>query len=405
VKIIYLHQYFLTPDMAGGTRSYELARRLVRAGHDVHMITSDQSAAGGRGGWRHSVEDGIQVHWAGVPYNNHMGFAARVGAFLTFAAMATRRAARLDGEVIFATSTPLTIAIPAILASWRRRVPFVFEVRDMWPDVPIAIGALRNPVLKWAARRLELLAYRRATHVVALAPGMRDDIVRKGIVPGKISVIPNGCDLDVFGASAAASPRDEHAWLGRRRLVLFAGTIGRANGVEYLAHVAREALALDPELRFAVIGSGRERDAVRAAAADLGVLERNFFMLDAVPKRELSRWLHAADMIVALFTGPPAVWKDAVQNKFFDALAAGKPVASNFDGWQTRVAAEAEVGLMLPPADPAAGARALIGALADERWLSGVAARAHVLAHGRFNRDLLARDLERVLGAAVASGP
>lgn len=386
--------------MGGGTRSYEFARRLVAAGHEVDMITSDQSGASGD--WRETVESGIRVHWAAVRYANEMGFARRIAAFLLFAIRSSIRASRIKSDVIFATSTPLTIAIPAMIASWWRRVPFVFEIRDQWPDVPIAIGAIRNPVAKWLARKLELLTYARATRIVALAPGMRDDIVARGVNPAKTVVIPNGCDLDLFaGEDASASPREQHAWLAGRKMVLFAGTLGLVNGVDYLVRVAADALALDPEVRFVVIGGGQQKAAVRELAERLGVYERNFFMLPPVSKREIARWLRAADLIVALFTGPRVIWKDAVQNKFFDALAAGKPVANNFDGWQSRVAAEADIGLMLDPDDTAAAARQIVEVLANDEWLANVPPRARRLAEGRFNRDMLASELESVLTSAA----
>jgi len=203
----------------------------------------------------------------------------------------------------FATSTPLTIAIPALLVSFWKRIPFVFEVRDMWPDVPIAIGAIRNPILVWLARWLERMTYRRAAHVVALAPGMREDIIAKGVPAEKITVIPNGCDLDVFASSDRGySPRTEYAWLGDRKMLIFAGTLGLVNGVDYLVRLAHQVARLDPEIRFVVIGGGREKDAIRSLAGREGVLDRNFFMIEPMPKRELARWLSAADMAVALFT-------------------------------------------------------------------------------------------------------
>ena len=401
MRIVYLHQYFVTPNMAGGTRSFEMARRLVAAGHEVHVVTTDQSADARHRGWRESVESGIHVHWIGVPYGNEMSNAARINAFMRFALAAARRAASLRSDVIFATSTPLTIALPALFASMLGRTPFVFEVRDMWPDVPIALGVLRNPIAVWLAKQLEMTAYRRAKHVVALAPGMRQDIIDKGIDPQKVSVIPNGCDLDVFGVATDSSPRSEFRWLGGRRLVLYAGTLGKVNGVDYLVRIAAAAARIDPEIRFVVIGRGRERDKVRALAEEMNVLDRSFFMLESLPKTELARWLQAADMIVALFTGPRAVWKDAVQNKFFDALAAGRPIANNFDGWQSQVAVASGVGLMLDPDDVDSASRTLVDALNDSGWLDGARVRARALAEGRFNRDRLATELERVLVAAA----
>lgn len=375
-----------------------MARRLVQRGHDVQMITTDQSDNGQGSAWRETVESGIRVHWARVPYRNEMGFAQRVRAFLSFAVMATQRALSMQGDVILATSTPLTIAIPALIVSAWKRIPFIFEVRDNWPDVPIAIGALRNPVAVWLARRLERATYRRASHVVALAPGLRDDIIAKAVPAEKVSVIPNGCDLDVFaGAPEETSPRNEFSWLGTRKMVLFAGTIGLLNGVVYFVRLAAQVGNSDPDIRFVVIGSGRDYEAVRALATQVGVLDRTFFMIAAMPKRRLARWVRASDMIVALFTGPRIVWKDGVQNKFFDALAAGKPIACNFDGWQTRIAEEAGIGVSLHPTDVQIAARQLTTALQDEAWLRAVPPRARELAEGRFNRDRLAGELERVL--------
>ena len=109
MKITYLHQYFITPDVPGGTRSFEMARRLVQMGHDVHVITSDQKVENaGKRTWYETEETGIHVHWFPVPYSNKMSYRARIVAFFRFAFLASRKAASIDSDVIFATSTPLT---------------------------------------------------------------------------------------------------------------------------------------------------------------------------------------------------------------------------------------------------------------------------------------------------------
>ena len=145
MRITYLHQYFNTPDMSGGTRSYEMARRLVARGHEVNMVTSWRTDDGRKKPFE-TVEDGIRVQWLPVPYSNAMSYAQRLVAFGRFVVASTRRAAALPSDIVFATSTPLTIALPAVYAARRQRVPMVFEVRDLWPELPIAMGALRNPV-------------------------------------------------------------------------------------------------------------------------------------------------------------------------------------------------------------------------------------------------------------------
>jgi glycosyltransferase involved in cell wall biosynthesis len=401
MRIIYLHQYFVTPRMAGGGRSYEMARRLVACGHEVHMVTSDQDSVPASAMWRETVEAGIRVHWTSVPYDNVMGYHARIRAFLTFACRAARKAASLRGDIIFATSTPLTIAIPAVYASWRSRVPMVFEVRDLWPAVPIAIGAIKNPVMKWAAIQLERFAYRHAARIVALAPGMRNEIVAAGYPAEHVAVIPNGCDFDNFSDAAPAQQlRQQHSWLGSRPLLVFTGTFGLVNGMAYLVRLADAIFMIDPEIRIVAVGTGREYDLTRQLAAELNVLDKNFFLLGKQPKHVASAWTLAADMTIALFTGPDIVWRDAVQNKFFDSLAAGKPVASNFSGWQSKLAVEAGAGLILSSSSVESAARDLVRALRDRRWLDQTGRAARELAKSRFNRDVLAADLARVLAEA-----
>ncbi len=386
--------------MAGGTRSFEMARRLVAAGHEVNLVTSRREIDAMAIDWEESEETGIKVHWYPVPYSNHMSFVERVAAFLRFAYAAGRKAASFDADVVFATSTPLTIVLPGLFAAWRRRVPLVFEVRDMWPAVPIAMGYLNNPVLRLLAKGLESIAYRRSDHIVALAPGMRHDIIANGIAPEKVTVIPNGCDNDIFGVDLsveAASVRAANIWLQKRKLVLFAGTLGRANGVGFLVHVAAEMRAIDSEVRFVVIGDGAERNELADMARKTGVLDTSFFMLGAMPKTKLAAWIATCDFTVGLFSGPRALWKDAVQNKFFDSLAAGKPVACNFAGFQSQLAVERGVGLILPPDSPQAAARQLYEKLNDAVWNAAASNSARLLAQDDFSRDRLAKELENVL--------
>ncbi len=403
MRIVYLHQYFVTPQMAGGSRSFEMARRLVAGGHEVHMVTSDQVAGASAGLWRESSEAGIQVHWTAVPYDNSMGFGERLRAFFTFAWRAARKAASLRGDVIFATSTPLTIAIPAVYASWRTRVPMVFEVRDLWPAVPIAIGALRNPVLKWAARWLERFAYTHSSRIVALAPGMRDEIIATGYPAKRVAVIPNGCDLDNFSnPHIRRKLREECSWLGNRPLLVFTGTFGLVNGMDYLVRLAKAISDIDPEVRLVAIGDGREFERTRRLASELKVLDRTLFLLGKRPKQEAVAWTHAADMTIALFTGPDIVWRDAVQNKFFDSLAAGKPVVNNFPGWQSKIAEESGAGLILSATNFEEAATDVVHLLRDPSRLQQAGRAARSLAVLRFNRDTQALELAKLLGEACA---
>ena len=403
MKVIYLHQYFNTPEMAGGTRSYEMARRLVSAGHEVHIITTDRNSQRPEHSWRQSFEEGINVHWIAVTYNNKMGFFKRIRAFFAFALKARKKAASLGGDVVFATSTPLTIAIPGVYAAKRNNIPFIFEVRDLWPDVPIALGALKDPLSRYLARRLERYAYDNASHIVALAPGMRDEIIAKGYSHKSFTVIPNGSDMDVFkvGAQEGKKIRSKYDWLGERPLLIYCGQVSRAFGMEYLAHLAGEVKQIDSEVRIAVIGDGNEWQKLHDAAEERGVLNENIFLLGSMVKKDVAKWFSAADMSIALFTGPRIIWKDGVQNKFFDSLAASRPVAINYDGWQSQIALEADAGIVLPADDFSTAAAMLVEKLRDKAWLDEAGRKAHNLAIERFDRDLLAEKLNNVLIEAV----
>ena len=279
MRIVYLHQYFNTPEMAGGTRSYEMARRLVGSGHQVDMVTTyRQDDYQGDGGWFESEEAGIRVHWLPVPYSNQLSYRQRIRAFMKFAFKAAARAAALKCDLVFATSTPLTIALPAVYAARKQRIPMVFEVRDLWPELPIAVGALKNPLFKSAARRLEHFAYFNSEKIIALSPGMKEGIVKTGYPADEVEIIPNSCDMYLYQVESELKEnlRISYQWLQNRPLVIYTGTMGLINGVDYLARLAGEVWQINQDIRFVVIGDGKEKDKVIAEAHKAGVMNKNF---------------------------------------------------------------------------------------------------------------------------------
>jgi glycosyltransferase involved in cell wall biosynthesis len=391
----------MTLEMPGGGRSYQMARRLVAAGHEVQMVTSWRKPTKKRG-WFTTVEEGIQVHWLPVPYSNNMSFRERIFSFIRFAFSSARKAASLDGDVIFATSTPLTIALPGIYASWRKKIPMVFEVRDLWPEIPIAVGAISSPVSIKVARLLELAAYRFSASIVALSPGMKDGIVRTGYSPDSVTVIPNSCDLDLFDVPKKYGDefRSRYEWLGNRPLVIYTGALGFINGVGYLVKIAKRVMELDPDIRFLVVGKGKEKQKIIEAADLLGVLNKNFFMIPEIPKREMPYVLSAADVTTSLVINMKELWANSA-NKFFDSLAAGKPIAINHEGWQADLLRKTGAGLVLDPVNIDQSAKILLQVIKDRAWIEKAGLAAKKLAHDEFSRELLAKRLEAVLRSAV----
>ncbi|WP_433306688.1 glycosyltransferase family 4 protein [Actinoplanes sp. CA-030573] len=398
MRIVYIHQYYCNPGMTGGIRSYEQARRLVAHGHTVDVITTD-IAGGPR---RVTDDDGVTVHWYPVPYSNHMSYARRLRAFAEFMALAAVKAARLEADLVFATSTPLTVAVPGVIAAKLRGVPFVFEVRDLWPEVPIEMGALRNPLARRLACGLANFAYRNAAEVVALSPGMAAGVAARR-PRTKITMIPNAADMAMFDSvrpEAVRRFREDNRWLGDRPLIVYTGALGQVNGVEYLVRAARRMREADPECQVLIVGHGREWESTKALAASAGLLDVTVRMWEQVPKADLPVILGAATMSSSFVRPIRALWDNSA-NKFFDALAASRPIAINYGGWQADLIAESGAGLVLDPYDADAAGALLATRCRDEPWLRRARAAAHALAVERFSRDLLFERFEAVLTRAA----
>lgn len=398
MKIIYLHQYFNTPQDVGGTRSYEMARRLVAYGHRVEMITTRRGSSVSFKGWRQTEESGIRVHWLHVPYSNSMSYPQRMVAFLRFAFKAALKASSLDGDIVFATSTPLTIALPAIYAAKCQKIPMVFEVRDLWPEIPIAADALKGGLPIVAARWLEQFAYKNSEHIIALSPGMKEGIHKTGYPAKRITIIPNSADLDLFNVpdSVGKAFRDQFDWLKSRPLVVYTGTMGLINGVDYLARLAASMRDIYPEVRFLIIGKGKKEGYVREVADQLGVLNQNLFMMEPIPKEEITKVLSAADIATSLFIDLPEMWSNSA-NKFFDALASGTPIVINYQGWQAELLQEMNSGLALDVQDVQGSAQKLSNLLRNKKWLKQASKTARRLAEERFSREILAQKLQSTL--------
>lgn len=387
MKITYLHQYFNTPNMPGGTRSYEMARRLVAMGHDVNMVTSWREADG-RKGWFVTDEAGIKVHWLPVPYSNRMGFGERIRAFFQFALRSAQRAAALEADIVFATSTPLTIALPAVYAARRRKVPMVFEVRDLWPDVPHAMGALNNKFVFWAAERLEKFAYRTSAHVIALTPTMRDFVSGKGIPLSKITSIPNLANLDAF--QMGRKQQDG------RKTILYCGNLGPAHGPEYLVELAEYFHDHGLNIKIEVIGGGKLLDALIQTSTDHGCIDRTISFHGPKPKNQVSDFYLGADATIMTITDCELLYRHSVQNKFFDSLAAGKPVIANYRGYASELAEIMNAGLIVERDDIGAAATKIASYLADQERVFQAGANARKLAEEEFDAEMLAQRLERV---------
>lgn len=397
MKIIYLHQYFNTPEMSGGTRSYEMARRLVAAGHEVHMITSWVKDTDKKD-WFNENIDGINVHWYPNPYNNKMSFKSRIQAFFRFAYAAMNKVSKIPADIVFATSTPLTIAIPAILGARKRKIPMVFEVRDLWPEVPIAMGILNKPYQIFLAKRLERWAYRNSSHIVALSPGMKSGILNTGYVENKISVIPNSSDNSLFEVNREDFEkfRLENTWLPHGKIIIYTGTFGLVNNVGVTINLAKELKKRNSDIKILLIGDGLEYEKVYQRAADEGVLNQYLYIRKQVPKNEIPFFLKYAVMASSFAIDLPAIQANSA-NKFFDALAAAKPILINYGGWQKDILEQNKCGIVAWKKTVEETVNELEAFINNEELYTRACVNAKKLALNDFSRDRLALKLEHIL--------
>lgn len=409
MRIVYIHQYFTTREGTLGTRSYEFAKHLVASGHEVTMLTTDAylpPLAWEREGsvFRHATIDGIKLIAVRVAYSNYMGFIRRITAFLAFVCYASLIVLTRPGiELILATSTPLTVAIPALLAKMLRRIPYVFEVRDLWPEAPIQIGAIRHPLFIWLLRKLEMHTYRHARHLVALSPGMAAGIEATGIAAEKITMIPNCADLDLFDErqidSTVLQQMVEQFQLAGKLVVLHGGSLGLANGLHAVVEAAIQlAQAGEERIVFLFAGEGRMRPELEALAKREGLT--NVLFTGALPRKEMPLYLAVSDITITSFLPLPILATNS-PNKFFDSLAAAKPVIVNSAGWTKELVENYQIGYYVDPKRPAELAELLLSLIGKKEQLQRMGERARALAQAEYERGKLAQQLEAVLHKAM----
>jgi glycosyltransferase involved in cell wall biosynthesis len=399
LRLLYIHQHFSTPDGSVGNRSWAFARAAIARGHIVTMLCGGYvgAATGLDGafqrGRREGVVDGIRVIELAAAAGNAQSPATRAARFGRFALAASMVAARERADLVYATSTPLSVALPALAARCARGRPYVFEVRDLWPELPVAMGVIRNPAAIAALSGLEWAAYRGARAVVALSDGMATGVARRGVPPYRIAVIPNGCDLELF---SPAVPPAETPWLGAGEVAaIYAGAHGRANGLDHLLEVAAELRGTP--LRLVLCGDGSEKPRLRARAAAMQL--DNVTFLDPVPRRAMPALLRACAIGIQSLADVPAFQEGTSPNKLMDYLAAGLPVAITYPGWAARLL-QAEGAGIAPPRAPQEFAAALLALAREEPRRRGMGQAARRLAEARFDRGQLAAQFVAVIEAA-----
>ncbi len=333
---------------------------------------------------------GIEIIEFAVDYSNSQSFVQRSFAFAKFAIQSIKLALTQDYDLVFATSTPLTAAIPGIIARWLRKKHFIFEVRDLWPELPKAMGVIKNPLILKLMSILEWLAYKSAQGHIGLSPGIVSGIQQHLVAEKKVALIPNGCDLAIFSADSKAKPWQPQGITDSDFVAVFAGTHGQANGLDSIIATAALLKARhEHQIKIILIGQGKLKSLLQQQAKQQKL--DNVIFLEPVDKEKLSRLMRRANVGLQLLANIPAFYYGTSPNKFFDYIAAGLPVINNYPGWLAELIEQHQCGIAVPPDDISALANALIKLNEQRELLTRMSQRSLALAQQQFDRQQLAQ--------------
>jgi glycosyltransferase involved in cell wall biosynthesis len=397
VHILLIHQAFVALGEPGGTRHHELARYLSQRGHHVTIIASPVSYLTGRVGESGAssepdpLDERITILRTYTYSALHRSFLHRVFSFISFMASSFWAGLKVrQVDLVWGTSPPIFQGITAWALARLKGVPFLFEVRDLWPAFAIDVGVLRNPLLIKLSLWLERFLYRHADQMLVNSPGFVEHVRQHGAQD--VLVVPNGVDPLMFDPyQSGAGYRQEHGLAGRY-IAIYAGAHGMSNDLGVVLEAAF-LLREQPEFAVVFVGDGKEKPALQAQADRMGL--QNVYFLPPVPKAGMSQALAAADACIAILK-PIKMYATVYPNKVFDYMAAGRPVILAIDGVIRQVIEEAGAGVFVQPGDPVALANA-IRLMAGERENSlqmGLRGRQYVEAH--FDRAELAAKLAEI---------
>lgn len=391
MKILYIHQYFKTPDQSGGLRSYEFSRRLVQSGHKVVMLSSDTS--GSHKGWKVENIDGIELHKFSNKYTNKMTNFQRIMSFISFTFNCSLHALRINADRVICSSTPLTVALPGILHRMFKGTKFIFEVRDVWPEIPYAMKEI-GFLTFFIASMFEKIAYFFAHKIICLSSDMAKS-VSKRISGKKICIIPNCSDPELFILKNEQTPIElkplENIRKTHEFVVFYTGTFGKVNNLSYLLDIASYS---NGEVGFVLIGDGREKNKLLRKAQTLNL--RNLYFLPEIKKSHLKFVHNLCDMSASTVL-PIKELNSNSANKIFDAFASGMPILINHEGWLKDLIDENKCGVVLDANASSNEYAKLLDFLKDSDRYKNARKASKDLGLTVFNRDILFKEFHNTI--------
>jgi glycosyltransferase involved in cell wall biosynthesis len=395
VKVLILHQHYNTPEQGGAIRSYYLAKALADLGLNPIVITAHSKKA-------YVVErsKGIEVHYLPVPYNNRFNFYQRGVSFLRYVTGAIRLAGKFrDAKMCYAISVPLTVGLAALWIRKRYKIPFIFEVGDLWPDAPIQMGFVKNYFLKRALYALEKLLYNEAQSIVALSPAIKIVVERK-VKRKTVHLIPNMADTDFYKPAAKDPALENKFGVTGKFVVSYTGALGVANGLDYYIECARVCQQASLPIHFLLCGDGAMLDHLKKAVERLAL--QNLSIIPFQNRNGVREILNVTDASFTCYQ-PFSILETGSPNKYFDGLAAGKLMVINFSGWIQEEIEQQACGVYCDPRDPGDFARKIKPFLADRSTLIRYQQAARSLAETSYSRRKLSEKFVEIIRQGISA--
>jgi len=409
MRIVYFHQYFSTPKGKAGIRSYYFAKKLVKEGHEVIIICLNDARtdcglkSNFKNNLRQGIFEGIKIVQLNINYSNSINLFNRSIIFLKYSLNSISLAFKLKPNLIIATSTPLTVAIPGIILRWIFGVPFIFEVRDLWPKGPIAMGILKNKFIILLLKILENVSYKSADSLIGLAPGICNEILNKKISEEKVNFIPNISDMNLFNKKRKINKKRPEllskydSSINRSTLITaFTGAHGLTNGLDNLLKVAKILKAMNREdIKILFVGEGISKNELKKKAKTNSL--NNCIFIDSMPKEKLAKMLNeSVHLGLMVLQNIPEFYNSTSPNKFFDYLACGLPVINNYPGWLSEIIEEKELGFYVGPDNHKLFAQKLIE-IADNKEVLLKLSRNCIKYAENFNQELLSNKFSLIV--------
>lgn len=404
MHILLIHQAFVTTGEAGGTRHIEFARRLAGRGHRVTIITSPVSYLSGESNsaghflWsKEQWAENIEIRYCWTSSGMHKGFVPRLLAFFSFMFSSFFCALNVkDVDLVWGTSPNIFQGWTAWLSARLKRKAFLLEIRDLWPEFAVAMGALKNPLLIRMSRWLEKFLYDHADRIIVNSPGFIPYI--RDICGKTPDLVPNGADAEMFAGADGTAFREKYG-LGDDFVVMYSGAHGPANDLETVLDAAG-ILRDRTDIRFVFVGSGKDKSRLEALAAERNLT--NVLFVPPVPKDQIASVMAAENAGLAILKKLD-MFKTTYPNKVFDIMACGDPVICQIDGVIREVVEEHDAGVFAEPGNPQALADAVLALASDPDGCRKMGENGRRAIREHFNRDTAADLLEKILKETAES--